>query len=286
MFWRHRNLRGAPRGWHPVRPRRATSSTMSAALALGAAVPISMMASRRAKASIWRAPRGRVGEQRKQRPGQPFRRAGPPAGIPGTIFSPITRLARMTAAAALIMRRARMASSTTDAIGRDSRHAGEREFERHRAGRRQRRARDPERRPFLAGSTTMRGCTAQPAVPARPGRRDAGPSAARAPRRQRACATISIVAPKIREQAPHLAAAAAGQHQKDRRIGIAAARLLGVGPQLADVLDQRMADIGAGRSAEPRMHGRLERQEREHMIDIGAHRARPPGRQAQTEGET
>ena len=41
-----------------------------------------------------------------------------------------------------------------------------------------------------------------------------------------------------------------------------------------------MADIDAARSAEPRVRFRLERQQRQHAIDIGAHRprpARPPG---------
>ena len=40
-------------------------------------------------------------------------------------------------------------------------------------------------------------------------------------------------------------------------------------------LDQRMADIDAGRPAEPLMRRRLERQDREHVIDITAHGARP-----------
>ena len=34
------------------------------------------------------------------------------------------------------------------------------------------------------------------------------------------------------------------------------------------------------------MGGRLERQDREHAIDIGAHGRARPGRQAHTEGET
>ena len=42
-----------------------------------------------------------------------------------------------------------------------------------------------------------------------------------------------------------------------------------------NLLDQRMSDIAAGRPAEPLVHLRLERQQREHVIDIGAHGARP-----------
>ena len=38
-----------------------------------------------------------------------------------------------------------------------------------------------------------------------------------------------------------------------------------------------MADIGAGRAAEAPVRLRLERQQRQHVVDIGAHLARPPG---------
>ena len=84
-----------------------------------------------------------------------------------------------------------------------------------------------------------------------------------------------------------LAAAAARQHQHDRRIGQPAPRLGLVRAQLRNLLDQRMADIAARRAAEPAMHVGLERQQRQHMVDVAAHRARArPARQAQTDGET
>ena len=41
------------------------------------------------------------------------------------------------------------------------------------------------------------------------------------------------------------------------------------------LLDQGMADIAAGRPAQPAIGLRLERQQRQHVIDIAAHRARP-----------
>ena len=56
-------------------------------------------------------------------------------------------------------------------------------------------------------------------------------------------------------------------------------RLRRVGAQFAETLDQRMADIKAARAAEPPVGLRLERQQRQHAIDIGAHRfgaAGPP----------
>ena len=47
------------------------------------------------------------------------------------------------------------------------------------------------------------------------------------------------------------------------------------GPQLAEALDERMADIAARRPAQLGMDGRLERQDGHHPIDVAAHSARP-----------
>ncbi len=80
-------------------------------------------------------------------------------------------------------------------------------------------------------------------------------------------------------KAADLARPAARQRQHQRRIGRAPARLVSIGPQFANALDQRMADIAARRPAQLGMDGRLERQDRQHLIDIG--RAwRAPGRVA------
>ncbi len=49
-----------------------------------------------------------------------------------------------------------------------------------------------------------------------------------------------------------------------KRRGIDRAHVLGV-------LDQRMPDVGARGAAEALVRGRLERQQRQHMIDIGPH---------------
>ena len=70
-------------------------------------------------------------------------------------------------------------------------------------------------------------------------------------------------------------AARAGQGEDQRRRRGAPARLRFARPQFGEPLDQRMADVDAARSAEPRMRFRLERQQRQHAIDIGAHRPRP-----------
>ena len=61
----------------------------------------------------------------------------------------------------------------------------------------------------------------------------------------------------------------------DRRGG--AAPRPSFGRSLRDLLDQRMADIAAGRPAELAMHVGLERQQRQHVVDVAAHRcARAP----------
>ncbi len=77
----------------------------------------------------------------------------------------------------------------------------------------------------------------------------------------------------------HLRRAAAGQHQQNGlcRIELEPRRHLGLieAPDPVQLLDQRMADIGAGRSAEALVRGRLERQQPHHVIDIGAHLAGP-----------
>ena len=67
---------------------------------------------------------------------------------------------------------------------------------------------------------------------------------------------------------------------------VAARRLLRVGAQLGEPLDQRMADIDARRAAEPLVRGGLERQQRQHLVDIGLHLRARPGRHAQTVGLT
>ena len=73
------------------------------------------------------------------------------------------------------------------------------------------------------------------------------------------------------------AGTASRQDQHDGRIRTPALRLLGIGPQFGNALDQRMADIAARRTAELDIHRRLERQDGEHLIDISAHGAGAAG---------
>ena len=47
-----------------------------------------------------------------------------------------------------------------------------------------------------------------------------------------------------------------------------------------------MADVGARRPTETRVRLRLERQQREHVIDVAAHSRARPGRHAHTLGDT
>ena len=198
----------------------------------------------------------------------------------GTMFSPSTRLARMTLASLGLIRatRATISSMNVTAIGGDRRHAGKRQFERHRAGCGERRPRGSGTRPI--SPPARRRCAARPASRQRRRGRaaeDAASSAARAPSARPGARTRAMAAPKMREQPADLARAAARQDQDKRRIGTPAPRLVGVRTQIGQALDQRMADIDAGRAAEPPMRRRLERQDRQHAIDIGAHGARAPG---------
>ena len=131
---------------------------------------------------------------------------------------------------------------------------------------------------FSAGSTTMRGCTAQLAVAA------STPSVEmrhrrhhHLERRRRAPCSSAIASPNTAGHPPDLAAAAARQHQQHRRIGAAGARLVGIraaARPIARSADGRHSCRAARRAA---MHLRLERQQRQHVIDIArAWRARGP----------
>src|SRR5579863_506059 len=76
---------------------------------------------------------------------------------------------------------------------------------------------------------------------------------------------------------PNLVRSAARQCQHKRRSGGAPAQLIGIWAQVTGALDERMADIGARRPAELDMDGRLERQDRQHLVDIIAHGTRASG---------
>ena len=83
-----------------------------------------------------------------------------------------------------------------------------------------------------------------------------------------------------RRHAADFARAAAGQHEDKRRIGEPALGFLSVRAQPRDLLGERVADKGAGWPAQPAQGLRLERQQREHVVDVRAHGARaagPPG---------
>ena len=82
-----------------------------------------------------------------------------------------------------------------------------------------------------------------------------------------------------RDVTPDLAAAAPRQDEDHGRVGIAPRGLQWTGTQHRDLLGEGMADIGTWRAAEAAVRVRLERQHREHVIDIAPHRggpARPP----------
>ena len=84
-------------------------------------------------------------------------------------------------------------------------------------------------------------------------------------------------AAKVGHQPADLRAARPRQHNDQRRKRPPAARLIRVRPQFAEALDQRMADIDAARPLQPPIGLGLERQQRQHAIDIGPHRPGAPG---------
>ena len=90
--------------------------------------------------------------------------------------------------------------------------------------------------------------------------------------------------PERGHEARHLGWAAAGKDEEHGQAGPQAEPRAKLSASSASIqarpLDERMADIGAGRAAEPLVRLGLERQKREEMIDIGPHfarAARPPG---------
>ena len=176
-------------------------------------------------------------------------------------------------------RRRIQASAAADPIGRDHRHPGQRQFQRHGAGFGQRRMRDPERRPLVR---LRRPRSA--AAPASSSRRR-GPPPRRCGMVGRTGSNADALRPQPAERrAEHRhdgagsrcggfpAAPAAPAAAASRRVCS-----LGSGPQRGDLLDQGMTDIAAGRPAQPAIGLRLERQQRQHMVDIsGASRAPGP----------
>ena len=134
---------------------------------------------------------------------------------------------------------------------------------------------------FSACSTTMRGLTGQAAVAwldrrqqMRHGRHHhvdrSDALLHQAPASRRRCRRAS--------RSRRCGFPASPARSADRRAGACASASFG--RSFADLLDQRMADIAAGRPAELPMHAGLERQQRQHVVDVAAHRAgaaRPPG---------
>ena len=167
-----------------------------------------------------------------------------------------------------------------DLVGADHRHAGERQLQRHRPRGGERGAGGAKGRELggLADHDARLdrpacGARAHFALHMRQGRQDDLERAAIA-RQQRQ---------RARRNRPSAARSPSGASPAARRTsgGSAARRRASsaFGRNSREPLDQGMADIDAARAAEPRVRGRLERQQRQHAIDIGAHRLgapRPP----------
>ena len=102
-------------------------------------------------------------------------------------------------------------------------------------------------------------------------------------KRGRSAASCATASPNGPHQPLDLRAAAARQHDQQRRVGrepqaLASGAVSSVGdPGQRSI--ERMADVAAGRPAQALVRGGLEGQQRQHMIDVGAHparAARPP----------
>ena len=194
----------------------------------------------------------------------------------GIAASPSTRLGSSTENGSVTSGRS-SPSSARHLVGADQRHAGERELERDGARRGERRARAAEGGELLRfadddarRARPSRGERAHLALDMRQGRQNDV-------ERARLALGGGDRRAEIGHQSRDHRAARAGQGEDDRRRRGAPARLVSVRPQFGEPLDQRMADIDAVRAAEPRMRFRLERQQRQHAIDIGAHRRRAAG---------
>ena len=166
----------------------------------------------------------------------------------------------------------------TGPIGRDHRHAGERQLERHRARFGERRTGDPERRPlFLLADHHPRLHRPAPPAPAV----TASCRCGMVGRTSFEGASLPhAAAQRLRRIPPYDARSRCGDFRAAPEEP-AAARPAAVVPPgwaaAADLFGQGMTDIAAGRPAQPAIFLRFERQQGQHVIDIGAHRACPAG---------
>ena len=129
---------------------------------------------------------------------------------------------------------------------------------------------------FSAVSTTIRGGSGHCFVAARIGSArcgTVGTTTSSGPTRSRSKATVSANTPSSRSTSPTRLPGSTS------RTGGAASRRSAsccIRTQFADLSRQGMPDIGAGRAAEPPVDLGLERQQRQDVIDIGAHHPRAP----------
>ena len=236
-----------PFGW--LR-RVAQSSTTAAARSLGAAWPMSISPSSRAKAASCARALRRIAQKRQQCAGKRLRRTGalqefghhvlaqhqigqdharhldegvgdrpPPAARPCRPRPSARRQPPVPAS------RCRTSSAPRARCGRP-------------------RPWPPARSRYAPARATVRVAAATASA----SRGTAGTTTSSAPARSANSATAS---PNTASQAADFAGAAARQHQQQRRIGQSALRFLGVRTQSRDLLAQRMADKGARRSAQP-----------------------------------
>ena len=164
-----------------------------------------------------------------------------------------------------------------DLVGHHHRHAGQRQFQGDGAGGRERRPRPAEggvlgRLAVRRGAPGASQASARRSIRAR-WRVTAGSTASIGPKRAVSRASVGA---EDRHQPLDLGAARTRQDAQDRRPRPAGVGLGRAGPQLREPLDQRVADIGAGRAVQAPVRLRLERQQGQHVVDEGAHPRRPP----------
>ena len=274
--WRHQFRAAA--GYRS--PGRAASRTRRRPPARsGPSVPISMIPSRRAKASIWRAPLGRVAEERHQRGGELLGGAVPLQELRHDVLA--QHQIGQDDALDLDQQRGR---SVPRSAAPCRRRPSARRRPRVRASRcriwRAPPARCGTPRPCPAGSVTIArrhrpGRHRRPHRSASRGTAGTTTSSGPGPRPRRA--------DRLAEHGRHaadLARAAAGQHQDaaaDRRARRCASSAFG--RSRATCSPSGWPTKVQGGPPSRRMRRRLERQQRQHVIDIGAHgarAARPP----------
>ena len=165
-----------------------------------------------------------------------------------------------------------------DLVGHDHGYARERELERHRPRRRGARPAPcgrPRAWPPRRGRWSARRASPAPPSSTSGSTWSTAGKVSRISRPSAAC-TRPIASPKGAIRRRTSERRLPGSTRSSSGPSAIGRRSPGAGRSAPHTLDQRVADIGAGRPAEAQVRGRLEGLERHHVVDIGSHRLGPP----------